>query len=92
MGLLEMLDEAGQARKAVRIGQVQVKQHQANAGLPAAVDVQRVAQGARLEHLDLPGIGVCMGLHQRAQAQPHQVIVIQHQQAGRAGVVWQHRR
>ena len=82
MGLREMLDEAGQARETVRIRQMQVQQHQANAVLPIAVNIQRVAQGARLEHLDLPGVGVCMGMHQRAQAQPHQIMVIPASQPG----------
>ena len=83
----KLCNEGDQARQAMRVGQVQIEQHQINGGLLVAVQGQRLLQGARLEHLDLVPAGSSVRLHQRAQAQAHQVMVIHHQHAGGLGSV-----
>jgi hypothetical protein len=60
---------------------MQVQQHKSDAVSEALVQSQRFVQGARFKNLDCLAGGFCVGLHQRAQTQAHQVMVIHHQYA-----------
>jgi hypothetical protein len=77
--------EFGQAAQAVRVGQCQVEQHEADAGLVGFVQGQRIGDVAGLEDLDVRAGRRGLRLHQRADAQAQQVVVVHDQDRGGRG-------
>ncbi len=77
------LAELGEPAEAARVGQRQVEQHQADRRLVAPVEHQRVGDGAGLEHLQAGAVRRGLGLHQGADAEPQQVMVVDHQDRAR---------
>jgi hypothetical protein len=70
----------------VRVGQCEVEQHEADAGLVGFVEGQRIGCVAGLEDLDGRAGRRGLRLHQRADAQAQQVVVVHDQdRRGRLG-------